>query len=63
MTRNIGFVILMIALGLLTLVMLSEHRQQMPLVQAGYPQGDAHLLVSPCPIEPRNFPQWRERKA
>lgn len=62
MTRNIGFVILSIVLGLLTILMLSEHRaQSMVLVQASAPT--AARIFAPCPIAPRNFPIPKESRA
>lgn len=63
MTRDLAIIALLAFLLIVAGIMFREHRPQMTVVQADYPQGDAHQLFTPCPIEPRNFPQWKERKA
>lgn len=35
----------------------------LPLVHARILVPERQMLIAPCPIEPRNFPRWKEREA
>lgn len=67
MTRSAAFALLlaMIALALLNIALLEAKAANagLPLVNAAEPDPQPHMLFAPCPVAPRNFPRWQERKA